>query len=291
MYWLPGILLLFVSAVGCADEPPAQQPPDFRQPTASPTPSPTIPTPSPTSTPLIDGFWAIYANRMDGTVVRLHADGNTLTGRGCVSGCQEPSDADGNSQCGELTGTIDGDEVSFEFYFGRPSPWDKYGLHAQLLEGGVRMNGEQYLTGPPTTPSGPSNYFQGGPVTVFRPPEPVANDFEWPWGSPAPMEVGSALAPVLLVTLVGDAPAGRFVPGASYKLETLWGGLLGELGVFAPVDLAYERPEAGVIIVHAGPAPQAEADDPIGLTIEIRDERVVSIGAELASGQKLSFGP
>lgn len=51
------------------------------------------------------------------------------------------------------------------------------------------------------------------------------------------MEVRSALASVGQLTLLGDVPTGKFNPGTSYELETAWGGLQGDLGLFAPVDL------------------------------------------------------
>jgi hypothetical protein len=93
------------------------------------------------------------------------------------------------------------------------------------------------------------------------------------------------------VTLLGDAPAGKFSPGLSYELETAWEGLRGDLGVFAPVDLTYEYPEAGVLVLHAGPVTQLDPADPVSLEIEIRNRRVVSIEAALATGELLSFAP
>jgi hypothetical protein len=290
-YWWLGAVLPFVGAVGCADESPAAQP-DFGPRTTSPGPSTAGSAGAPTSHPPIDGFWATFANEMDGTVVKLQADGNQVTGRGCLSGWQEPSDADGYNQCGAITGTIEGNQVSFAFDFGGPAPWDTYEVDAQLLDSGTRMNGEHsyYTAGSPMPQRGATKAnLSTGPVTVFRPPTPAAGDRQWPW-SEVPIDVRSALARTPEVTLI-SAPAGKFSSGTSYELETVWGGLHGDVGVFAPVDLAYERPEAGVIVVRGGPAPQAEPDSPVGLTIEIRDEQVVSIEAELASGEKLSFAP
>jgi len=230
---------------------------------------------------------------MDGTVVELHADGDTLSGRGCLSGWIESPTPDPWIQCGDIRGAIDGNLVSFDFLFGQPGPWDTYGVRAQLLESGVRMNGEHsyYTAGSPMPEAGaPKSNLWTGPVTVFRPPQPVANDQQWPF-SAVPMDVRRALDAPAQVRLLGDAPQGPYSPGTRYELRTVWGGFQGQLGVFAPVDVSYERPEPGVIVVHAGPVPQPEPDRPLALTIEIRDEQVVSIEAMLASGEKASFAP
>ena len=126
---------------------------------------------------------------------------------------------------------------------------------------------------------------------MFRPPLPPANDDpNWPF-SPLPQEVTSPLALMGWVTLLGDAPPGKFTPGTPYQLKTMWGGLLGDLGVFAPVDVTYEYPETGVLVIHAGPVAQPNPDAPVSLEIDVRDGRVVSIEAELATGEMLSFAP
>jgi hypothetical protein len=63
------------------------------------------------------------------------------------------------------------------------------------------------------------------------------------------------------------------------------------LGVFAPVDVTYEYPETGVLVIHAGPVAQPDPDAPVSLEIEAHDGRVVSVEAELATGEKPSFAP
>lgn len=278
-----------MGAVGCADESQTEPRPDFSQAPKSPLPPSTGSAGSSPASPSIDGFWATYANEMDGTVVKLQANGRQVTGRGCLSGWLEPSAADRFNQCGEISGSIEGDQISFEFEFGGPGPWDTYGVHAQVLESGTRMNGEhEYYTA--GSLSAPKSNVSTGPVTVFRPPQRAEREPQWPF-TPAPMDVLSALAQAPQIALLGATPAGRFAPGTRYQLETSWGGLRGDIGVFAPVDLTYDRHEAGVLVVHAGPAPQAESDSPVSLTIEIRDQQVASVEAELASGEKLSFAP
>ena len=235
----------------------------------------------------IEGFWATYANDMDGTVVFLHADGNAITGRGCLSGWSRGDY--GSSQCGAITGTVEGNQVNFEFYFGRGLGWDTYGVSVQPLASGARMNGEHYYyqAESPTPGVTKDNRWQG-PATLFRPPLSPADEPNWP--SSLPQEVTSPLA-LVSVTLLGDAPAGKFTPGTAYQLDTMWGGLQGDLGVFAPVDVTYEYPEAGVLVIHAGPVAQPDPDAPVSLEIEAHDGRVVSIEAELATGETPSFAP
>jgi hypothetical protein len=241
----------------------------------------------------IQGFWAIYAQEMDGTVVSLSVDRSKVTGRGCLSGWVPPPDSDDPlSQCGEITGTAEGNTVRFEFNFGGPGPENTYGVKAQLLEGGERMNGEHYYyTADPTQPdSGAEKHdLRSFPATVFRPPPASVNDRHWPW-DPPPDEVGSALQGAR-VSLPTGAPAGEFTPGVAYALDTAWGGISGDLGVFAPVDLSYDYPEPGVVVVNAGPAPQADPGLPVRLVIEVRDQMLVSVQAELPDGQMSSFAP
>jgi hypothetical protein len=269
--------LVLVGSSGCNGQPaPAPGPPSFPEAGASGT------SPVPTSNLDIEGFWAIYANDMEPTVVSLHANGNAITGRGCLSGWLESTGDDASHQCGAITGTLNGSQVSFEFYFGTGTPWDTYGVSVQSLASGARMNGDHYFY----RAKSPTNLWKG-PATLFRPPLSPADE-SWPV-SPLPMEVSSArLGPV---TLLGEAPAGKFIPGSPYELETAWEGLRGDLGVFAPVDLTYEYPEAGVLLLHAGPVAQLDPGDPVSLEIEVRDGRVVSIEAALATGEMLSFAP
>jgi hypothetical protein len=240
----------------------------------------------------IEGFWAIYAKEMDGTVVSLSVDRGKVTGRGCLSGWQDPPAPDPFNQCGEISGTAEGNTVSFEFNFGGPGPWNTYGVKAQLLEGGKRMNGEHYYyTADPTQPD--SGAEKRGlatfPATVFRPPPAAISDAQWPWPAP-PDQVRAALQGAR-VSLLAGAPAGEYTPGVAYALQTAWGGLSGDLGVFAPVDLSYDYPEPGMIVVNAGPAPQPEPGRPVRLVIEVRDQKLVSAQAELPDGQMASFAP
>jgi hypothetical protein len=238
----------------------------------------------------IEGFWAIYANDMDGTVVSLQVDGNAITGRGCVSGWSAIDH--GSSQCGAITGTVEGNQVNFEFYFGEGLPWDTYGVSVQALASGARMNGEHYYYGagsPTPSPGATKASLAKRPATLFRPPLPPEG-LSWPWFS-LPQEVTSPLVLARGVTLLGDAPAGKFSPGTSYRLATLWGGLQGDLGLFAPVDVTYEYPETGVLVIHAGPVAQLDPDGAVSLEIQVRDGRVVSIEAELATGEKPTFAP
>jgi len=93
------------------------------------------------------------------------------------------------------------------------------------------------------------------------------------------------------VSLLTGAGAGEFTPGVAYALQTAWGGISGDLGVFAPVDLSYDYSEPGVIVVNAGPAPQPESGRPMRLVIEVRDQTLVSVQAELPDGQMASFAP
>jgi hypothetical protein len=265
--------LVLVVSIGCNDEPVPSRP-SFQEAGASGT------SPVPTSNVDIEGFWATYANDMEPTVVSLHANGNVITGRGCLSGWLESTADDASHQCGEITGTVDGNQVNFEFYFGAGIPWDTYGVSVQWLASGARMNGDHYFY----QAKSPSNLWKG-PATLFRPPLSPANK-SWPV-SPLPMEVSSArMGPV---TLLGDAPAGKFIPGTSYELESAWEGLRGDLGIFAPVDLTYAYPEVGVLVLHAGPVAQLDPGGPVSLEIEMRDGRVVSIEAALATGEMLSF--
>jgi hypothetical protein len=242
-----------------------------------------------TSNVNIEGFWATYASKMDGTVVSLHANGNAITGRGCLSGWLT---TDGVSQCGAITGTVEGNQVNFEFYFGGDPSLDTYGVSVQALPSGARMNGEHYYygAGSPTPPPGATKANRWRiPATLFRPPTPPEG-LSWPWFS-LPQEVTGPLALAPWVTLLGDAPAGKYTPGTFYQLETLWGGLQGDLGLFAPVDVTYESPETGVLVIHAGPVAQLDPDAPVSLEIEVRDGRLVSIEAELATGETPSFAP
>jgi hypothetical protein len=285
--WL-GAVLVVVSAVGCNDEPPSE----------------TIVRVgggggggggggARASNLDIEGFWATYANEMDATVVSLHANGNAITGRGCLSGWPESTANDAFDQCGEITGTVEGSQVSFQFYFAGPDRWNTYGVSVQPLPSGARMNGEHYYyqaQSPTPTPGATKANLWKGPATLFRAPLRPADEPNWPF-QPLPQEVTSALAAMRWVTLLGDAPAGKFTPGTSYELETMWGGLQGDLGVFAPVDVTYEYPETGVLKIHAGPVAQPDPDAPISLEIEVRDERAVSIEAGLATGEVASFAP
>ncbi len=240
----------------------------------------------------IEGFWAIYANEMDGTVVSLSVDHSQVTGRGCLSGWQAPpTDPFPFSQCGEITGIVEGHTVSFEFDFGGPGPENTYGVKALLLEGGERMNGEHhYYMADPTQPDSGAEkrYFRTSPATVFRPP-PAVDDRQWPWAA-LPDQVRGALAGAS-VSLLAGAPVGEFTPGVAYALDTAFGGIRGDLGVFAPVDLSYDYPEPGVIVVNAGPAPQPEPGRPVRLVIEVRDQKLFSVEAELPDGQMSSFAP
>jgi hypothetical protein len=154
-------------------------------------------------------------------------------------------------------------------------------VKAQLLEGGKRMNGEHYYyTADPTQPD--SGAEKRGlatfPATVFRPPPAAISDAQWPWPAP-PDQVRAALQGAR-VSLLAGAPAGEYTPGVAYALQTAWGGLSGDLGVFAPV-----------IVVNAGPAPQPEPGRPVRLVIEVRDQKLVSAQAELPDGQMASFAP
>lgn len=154
------------------------------------------------------------------------------------------------------------------------------------------MNGEHYyyLAGSPTPPAeATKTIVWEQPATLFRCPTPSYDD-PLPY-SHAPMEVESALGNLGGVALLGDAPAGKYTPGVSYRLKEWWGGLQGDLGVFAPVDLTYEYPETGVIVVHAEQAAQLYPDAPVSLEIELRDAHVVSVAATLATGEMLSFAP
>jgi hypothetical protein len=240
----------------------------------------------------IQGFWAIYSNEMDGTVVALSVDHGKVTGRGCLSGWVPPPDTDPFSQCGEISGSAEGNTVSFEFNFGGPGPWNTYGVKAQPLESGERMNGEHYYytAGAAQPDSGAEKRdLVTFPATVFRPPPAAVNDGRWPWAA-FPDEVASAFQGAR-VSLLADAPAGELTPGVAYTVEPAWGGIRGDLGVFAPVDLSYDYPEPGVIIVNAGPAPQPEPSRPVRLAIELRDQKLVSVEAELPDGQLASFAP
>jgi hypothetical protein len=237
----------------------------------------------------IEGFWATYADMMDGTVVSLHASGNVITGRGCLSGWQE------KSQCGDITGTVEGNQVNFEFPFpfGGSVVLYNYGVNVQLVTGGARMNGEQYYyeaSLPRPQPGATEAAPHTTPAILFRPPPQSDHDRQWPF-DPVPMEAGSALTKMRWVTMLGDAPAGKFTPGTSYELKTDWGGLRGDLGLFAPVDLTYEYPEDGVLVIHAAQVAQLAPDSPVSLEIEVRDTKVVSVEAELATGEMLSFAP
>jgi hypothetical protein len=154
------------------------------------------------------------------------------------------------------------------------------------------MNGEHYYyTADPTQPdSGAAKHnFRTSPATLFRPPPADVNDRHWPW-DPLPDEVSSALRGAR-VSLLAGAPAGELTPGVAYALDPAWGGISGDLGVFAPVDLSYGYPEPGVIVVNAGPAPQPEPGHPVRLMIEVRDQQVVSVEAELPDGQMASLAP
>jgi hypothetical protein len=237
----------------------------------------------------IEGFWATYANEMDGTVVSLQTNGNAITGRGCLSGW--PTMDNGSSQCGAITGTIEGNQVNFEFYFGDDPSLDTYGVSVQLASG-ARMNGEHYYyhAGSPTpSPGATKANLRKFPATLFRPLMPPEG-LSWPWFS-LPQEVTSPLVRAPWVTLLGDAPAGKFTSGTSYRLETLWGGLQGDLGLFAPVDVTYEFPETGELVIHAGPVAQLDPDGAVSLEIQVRDGRMVSLEAELPTGEKPSFAP
>ena len=153
------------------------------------------------------------------------------------------------------------------------------------------MNGEHFYyqaQSPTPTPGETKANLWKGLATLFRAPRPLAHRPDWPFPQ-LPQEVKSALATVRWVTLLGDAPAGKFTPGTTYELETMWGGLQGDLGVFAPVDVTYEYPETGVVKIHAGPVAQPDPDSPISLEIEVRDARAVSIEAGLATGAVASF--
>ncbi len=240
----------------------------------------------------ISGFWGIYANAMDGTVVSLSVNDGKVTGRGCLSGWKDPPEPAPFNQCGDITGTVEGDTVSFEFDFNGPGPENIFGVKAELLKGGKRMNGEHYFyKADPTQPDSGAkkSYFRSAPTTVFRaPPNPV-NDPRWPWPR-LPEQVGPALDRVS-VSLLAGAPASDFTPGVVYTLETAFGGIGGDLGVFAPVDLSYEYPEPGVVVIKAGPAPQPEPGRPVRLVLEVRDQKVVSVEAELPDGQMASFAP
>jgi hypothetical protein len=278
-----------VSVVGCADDPAEPQRPDFAE-TAGAGGEPAT---SHTSNAPIEGFWATYANEMDGTVVELHADGDHVSGRGCLSGWQEPSPNDALNQCGEISGSIEGNQLSFAFNFGGPGPWDTYAVDAQLLESGMRMNGtHSYYAGGSSPPQldDIKTDVSTGPATVFRPLPRDLNDPQWPFDK-VPTELSGALARSPHVTFQGTSNAGKFTPATSYRIETIWGGIRGELGVFAPVDLKYEHPGAGVVVVHAGPIAQPEPDRPIALTLEIRDGHLMSVRATPPSGPELSFAP
>jgi hypothetical protein len=282
-------VLVCVCAVGCADDPAEPQRPDFAEAAGAGGEEAT----THAANAPIEGFWATYANEMDATVVELHADGDRVSGRGCLSGWQEPSTNDALNQCGELSGSIAGNQVSFAFNFGGPGPWDTYAVDAQMLEGGVRMNGtHSYYTGgsSPPQPDDAKSNVSTGPATVFRPPQRDVNDPQWPFET-VPVEVGTALARTPNVTFLGTKNAGKFTPATSYRLETIWGGIRGELGVFAPVDLKYEHLAAGVVVVHAGPIAQPEPDSPIALEIEIHDGQLTSLKATPPSGEELSFAP
>lgn len=279
-------MLLLVSVVGC-NEPPSETIVDVVGGVGGSGGGSGGGGGAPTSNLAIEGFWATYADRMDGTVVYLSANGNVITGRGCLSGWQE------NSQCGDITGTVEGNQVNFEFYFGTGLAWDTYGVNVQLVTSSARMNGEQYYyeANPPTPQLGATEAGRWKvPAILFRPPPQSDDDHRWPF-EPVPMEARSALTKMGGVTLLGDAPAGKYTPGTSYELKTDWGGLLGDLGLFAPVDLTYEYPEDGVLVVHADQVAQLDPDSPVSLEIEVRDTSVVSVEAELATGEMLSFAP
>lgn len=93
-----------VGGLGCHDEPAPSPPSSSEGPSGTGS--------NPTSNLDIEGFWATYANDMDGTVVSLRADGNAITGRGCLAGWRASSAADASSQCGEILGTVEGDQVN-----------------------------------------------------------------------------------------------------------------------------------------------------------------------------------
>jgi hypothetical protein len=135
--WL-GAILLLVSAAGCNDDSPRETIIRIGGGGGGGTGG------AGTSNLDIEGFWATYANEgeMDGTVVSLHAAGSTITGRGCLSGWQALDE--GSSQCGAIIGTVEGNQVNFEFYFGGGLSWDSYGVSVQPLRSGARMNGEHY---------------------------------------------------------------------------------------------------------------------------------------------------
>lgn len=211
----------------------------------------------------IAGRWAQFGFE-DPVGVQLTQTNGKLIGRGCAAGA--PPLAMDETYCGDLNGTVDGNEASFGFGF------EGYRYQAQTVisADGQRMTGRFH---------GILDWLES-PTAWLRLPDDAV--FLEAMGKPSEPEALSGWYELRLT----DGTAGEYQSGVPYRFLYSRRAIEGALGAFWGTEAS--DPAAGGPI-RVGPVAATSPELPVSLQIEFSEHGLTEVKAQTASGNSYSF--
>lgn len=225
-----------------------------------------------TSTEALDltGNWGMFLFE-DPVAVRLHQEGDVLTGVGC---CIPDLVAD-QYCCGAITGSVEGDRAAFSFPLGETG--DRYRAEVAVSDDLTRLGGSFFRDDATDTPL----------VSVKTAWLRYSSDQET-WLTTYPeleSELRDLSGSVLRLSEASEAGDG-YAHGEEYRLLTAFGSVGGDLGAFWGSEVRV-RDNDGAIV--AGPVPVTDPTLPETLVLHRDGTALLEAEATMASGTSYRF--
>jgi hypothetical protein len=214
----------------------------------------------------IAGRWAMFFFEDPVGIQVTEADG-TLTGLGCASGTpplQEPN----LDYCGDVHGTVQANQASFDFKFDRYDYIANTTVSADAQRMTGRFHGAVDWLPYPTAWLRVSEGKEGLPGRDPSDPPEESGDYD--------LRLSNA-----------DPGATEYVPNTVYSLYYSYrGSLSGDLGCFWDAEIT--RPNADGPI-QVGPVPLTDPALPVSMSIEVNEKRLTQFSVVTGSGHSYTF--
>lgn len=239
-------------------------------------------TPADASPPIdISGRWAMFNFEDPVGVLLSESSTGTLMGRGCAvdaprglsDGGRELS-SQGPTLCGEITGSVTGNQAAFRFSFSDYSP-GTYATEVTISSDGQRMAGLFHVVG----------YDSSFRVSWLRvPPDQLWLVNEYQSFDPGALEGSYSLT---LTSSDASADGGtEYVAGKTYNLSYRRHAIAGDLGSFWQSEAS---DPAAVGPLRVGPVPATAPELPTEMILDFDEQGFTRVAATTASGHTYVF--
>ncbi|HEY6724686.1 MAG TPA: hypothetical protein VI197_11675 [Polyangiaceae bacterium] len=218
----------------------------------------------------LTGNWGMFLFE-DPVAVRIHQEGDVLTGVGCCI----PDAAAEQYCCGPITGNVAGDRATFSFPLGRLG--DRYRAEVIASDDFMRLGGSFFRDDASDTPlvSMKTAWLRYGfdQETWLT----IHPDLE--------SELRSLSGSVLRLNEASESGDG-YAHGEGYQLLTAFGSVGGDLGAFWGSELRVRESDGAIV---AGPVPVTDPTLPQALVLLRDGTRLLEAEVTMASGASYRF--